>query len=58
MKSLCKCIIISGAVVGMAAGAMGSYLALMMIKNKMSVKKLIMCKSKEAFKDIADKFSL
>lgn len=58
MKSLCKCIIISGAVIGMASGAMGSYLALMMMKNKMTMKAIMKCKSKEAFKDLADKFSL
>ena len=42
----------------MASGAMGSYLALMMMKNKMTMKAIMKCKSKEAFKDLADKFSL
>jgi len=58
MKSLCKCLIISGAVIGMIAGAAGSYLTAEMLKNKMTVKEMMKCKGKEAFKDLAEKFSL
>lgn len=58
MKNLCKCMIIGGAVAGMAIGAASSYLTVVMLKNKTSVCDMMMCKAKNAFKTMGEKFSL
>ena len=53
-----KCIIIGGAVSGMAIGAMSSYLTVVMLKNKTTVCGMMKCKAKDAFKTMTEKFSL
>ena len=58
MNKLTKGVVLSGAVIGMTIGAAGAYLAAMMIKSRISVGEMVKCKSKEAFKNLAEKFSL
>ncbi len=58
MKTFCKYLVISGAIMGAAVGAASSYLTAVMLKNKATMGEIMKCKSKEAFKCFADKFSL
>ncbi len=58
MKNLCKCIIVSGAIAGMVIGASSAYMTAMIIKNRSGLCDVMMCKAKEAFKSMGQKFTL
>lgn len=58
MKSMKNCILASGAVLGMLAGFMGSVVAIMIVKNKMTLCEMLKCRTKDAFKQASEKFSL
>lgn len=57
-KNTRSCAICAGAFIGMLSGLLGSYITILMLREKMTLCEMLKCKTKDAFKQASDKFSL
>lgn len=52
MKKMCACIVTMGAVTGMMIGAIASLMTVAIMKEKLCVGELMMCKAKNALSNL------